>query len=90
MGVLLDVCVPRGLRNSLSGHEVRTAPEMGWGKADLRRKNPRKTEDATNSRQEKLLRACFGPRDGCGLYPRLLEAQRKQRRNAAVAPGGLW
>jgi len=34
MRVLLDACVPKGLRNSLSGHEVRTAPEMGWGDLD--------------------------------------------------------
>jgi predicted nuclease of predicted toxin-antitoxin system len=31
MRILLDACVPRTLRDSLSGHEVRTAPEMGWG-----------------------------------------------------------
>jgi hypothetical protein len=30
MRVLLDACVPKGLRKSLSGHEVRTAPKMGW------------------------------------------------------------
>ncbi len=34
MRVLLDACVPRGLRKKLSGHEVRTAPEMGWGDLD--------------------------------------------------------
>ena len=34
MRVLLDACVPNGLRRSLSGHEVRTAPEMGWGNLD--------------------------------------------------------
>src|SRR6266581_367279 len=34
MRILLDACVPRSLRNSLSGHEVRTAPEMGWGDLD--------------------------------------------------------
>jgi hypothetical protein len=34
MRVLLDACVPRGLRRSLSGHEVRTAQEMGWGDLD--------------------------------------------------------
>ncbi|MEO8605791.1 MAG: hypothetical protein ABI629_24695 [bacterium] len=34
MRVLLDACVPRGLRLSLQGHEVRTAPEMGWGDLD--------------------------------------------------------
>jgi hypothetical protein len=34
MRVLLDACVPKGLRRSLSGHEVRTAPEMGWGDLD--------------------------------------------------------
>ena len=34
MRILLDACVPRSLRNSLSGHEVRTAPEMGWGNLD--------------------------------------------------------
>lgn len=34
MRVLLDACVPKGLRNSLSGHEVRIAPEMGWGDLD--------------------------------------------------------
>jgi len=34
MRILLDACVPRGLRNSLSGHEVRTAPEMSWGDLD--------------------------------------------------------
>lgn len=31
MRVLLDACVPRGLRASLPGHEVLTAHEMGWG-----------------------------------------------------------
>ena len=31
MRILLDACVPRRLRDSLAGHEVRTAPEMGWG-----------------------------------------------------------
>lgn len=34
MRVLLDGCVPQGLRKSLSGHEVRTAPQMGWGDLD--------------------------------------------------------
>ena len=31
MKILLDTCVPRRLRDRLSGHEVRTAPDMGWG-----------------------------------------------------------
>jgi hypothetical protein len=30
MHVLLDECVPRGLRQELSGHEVKTVAEMGW------------------------------------------------------------
>lgn len=30
MRVLLDECVPRRLRDHLTGHEVRTLPEMGW------------------------------------------------------------
>ena len=30
MRLLLDECVPRRLRRELSGHEVRTVPEMGW------------------------------------------------------------
>ncbi|HEY2289952.1 MAG TPA: hypothetical protein VGM86_04545 [Thermoanaerobaculia bacterium] len=34
MRVLLDACVPKGLRRSLSGHEVQTAHEMGWGDLD--------------------------------------------------------
>ena len=34
MRVLLDACVPSGLRTRLTGHEVRTAPEMGWGNLD--------------------------------------------------------
>jgi predicted nuclease of predicted toxin-antitoxin system len=34
MRVLLDSCVPRGLRASLPGHEVLTAHEMGWGDLD--------------------------------------------------------
>jgi hypothetical protein len=34
MRVLLDACVPKGLRKSLAGHEVRTAHEMGWGDLD--------------------------------------------------------
>src|SRR5437667_11133215 len=34
MRILLDACVPRSLRNTLSGHQVRTAPEMGWGDLD--------------------------------------------------------
>jgi hypothetical protein len=28
--VLLDECVPRRLKHDLVGHDVRTAPEMGW------------------------------------------------------------
>ena len=31
MNVLLDACVPRPLREHLTGCEVRTAQEMGWG-----------------------------------------------------------
>jgi predicted nuclease of predicted toxin-antitoxin system len=34
MRVLLDACVPRGLRQRLPDHEVRTAPDMGWGDLD--------------------------------------------------------
>lgn len=34
MRVLLDACVPRTLRPKITGHEVRTAPEMGWGDLD--------------------------------------------------------
>ena len=34
MRILLDGCVPKRLGNQLSGHEVRTAPEMGWGNLD--------------------------------------------------------
>ena len=30
MRVLLDECLPRRLNRDLPGHEVRTAPEMGW------------------------------------------------------------
>jgi len=29
--VLLDACVPRRLSRELPEHEVRTAPQMGWG-----------------------------------------------------------
>jgi len=28
--VLLDECLPRRLKHELPGHDVRTAPEMGW------------------------------------------------------------
>jgi predicted nuclease of predicted toxin-antitoxin system len=28
--VLFDECLPRRLKRELVGHEVRTAPEMGW------------------------------------------------------------
>jgi predicted nuclease of predicted toxin-antitoxin system len=28
--VLLDECLPRRLKHDLVGHDVRTAPEMGW------------------------------------------------------------
>jgi hypothetical protein len=31
MRILLDECVPRGLKRHLSGHEVQTVPEAGWG-----------------------------------------------------------
>ena len=34
MRILLDACVPKRLRESLAGHAVRTAPEMGWGDLD--------------------------------------------------------
>ena len=30
MRVLLDECLPRPLKETLTGHEVRTVPEMGW------------------------------------------------------------
>jgi len=30
MRVLLDECVPRGLRDVLPGHEVKTVAEAGW------------------------------------------------------------
>ena len=30
MRVLLDECLPRRLKRDLVGHDVRTAPEMGW------------------------------------------------------------
>ncbi len=30
MRILLDENTPRGVRRILTGHEVRTAPEMGW------------------------------------------------------------
>ena len=30
MRVLFDTCVPRPLRKSLLGHEIKTAQEMGW------------------------------------------------------------
>ncbi|HXR08065.1 MAG TPA: hypothetical protein VN765_12090 [Candidatus Acidoferrum sp.] len=31
MNVLLDACVPRPLREHLTGCRVRTAQELGWG-----------------------------------------------------------
>ena len=30
MKLLLDECLPRRLKQSFSGHEVSTVPEMGW------------------------------------------------------------
>ena len=30
MRVLLDECVPRGLRDALPGHDVKTVAEAGW------------------------------------------------------------
>ena len=30
MRVLLDECVPRRLKREIVGHDVKTAPEMGW------------------------------------------------------------
>jgi predicted nuclease of predicted toxin-antitoxin system len=32
--IVLDACVPRRLAKELAGHEVKTAPEMGWGDLD--------------------------------------------------------
>ena len=34
MRILLDGCVPKRLGRELSGHEVRAAPELGWGDFD--------------------------------------------------------
>jgi predicted nuclease of predicted toxin-antitoxin system len=34
MRVLLDSCVPKKLARELPEHEVRTAPQMGWGDLD--------------------------------------------------------
>jgi hypothetical protein len=34
MRVLLDECLPRGLKKHIRDHEVKTVPEAGWaGKA---------------------------------------------------------
>jgi predicted nuclease of predicted toxin-antitoxin system len=33
MRVLLDECLPRGLKGHLSGHDVVTVPEAGWAGA---------------------------------------------------------
>jgi len=30
MRVLLDECLPRRLKQAISGHDVRTVPEAGW------------------------------------------------------------
>ena len=30
MRILLDECIPRRLKNSLLGHDVKTVVEMGW------------------------------------------------------------
>jgi len=30
MKVLLDECMPKRLADRLSGHEVKTVPQMGW------------------------------------------------------------
>jgi hypothetical protein len=30
MRVLLDECLPRGLKAAIIGHDVSTVPEMGW------------------------------------------------------------
>lgn len=30
MRILLDECLPRGLKSHLPGHEVQTVPEAGW------------------------------------------------------------
>ena len=30
MRVLLDECLPRRLKRSISGHEIETVPEAGW------------------------------------------------------------
>ena len=30
MRVLLDECVPKRLRQELTGHDVSTVPDMGW------------------------------------------------------------
>jgi predicted nuclease of predicted toxin-antitoxin system len=30
MRVLLDECLPRRLKQELTGHDARTVPEMGW------------------------------------------------------------
>lgn len=32
MRVLLDECLPRKLKRELPGHEVRSAPELGWAR----------------------------------------------------------
>lgn len=32
--ILLDECIDRRLARQISGHEVKTAPEMGWAGLD--------------------------------------------------------
>ena len=30
MRILIDECVPKRIRNAITGHDVRTVPDMGW------------------------------------------------------------
>lgn len=68
MRVLLDGCVPKQLKNSLVGHAVETAPEMGWGDLDdgpllnvmARRFDALVTVDKSLRYQQNLTRRPFG------------------------------
>ena len=68
MRVLLDACVPKKLRQSLPGHEARTASEIGWADLDSgdlldameRRFEALVTTDKGMPHQQRIRRRSFG------------------------------
>jgi len=106
MRVLLDACLPRGLKKCLREHDVKTVPEAGWAgmkNGELLRiaagnVDAFVTIDSNLAYQQTVTGLSFGvvPRQLTSPVAvgrcgsKLLHRTRSRRFEISLAPGGAW